>query len=453
MAKVFEPRDYQQYGINLLIEKKELGLFFKPGLGKTVSVLTAIEKLMYDSFEIKHALVIAPKRVALTVWTDEVQEWEHTKNLRVNRILGTEKQRVMNLLKPADIYVINRENVVWLREVLHKFKLENFFDMLVVDESSSFKNHTSKRFKALRTLIPGIDRKVILTGTPAPKGYLNLWPQVYLLDQGKTLGKTITQYRDTYFKPDQRNGNIIYNYKLKEGAAEKITALLKPFCVSVQANVCSDLQKPLIVDVKAVLAISEQKVYDQLEKEMVLSYKDGDVVATTAAILNQKLLQLANGAVYDENGATKQYHDQKLEALAELIEAAQENPVLVFYNYKHDLERIKKQHKNARELKTEQDIKDWKAGKIQIGLAHPASCGHGLNLQSGGHLAVWFGLTYDLELYEQANARLARPGQKEQVIIHRIIAKGTIDEIVASALEAKAVNQNMIINKLKARYN
>lgn len=453
MPKVFNARPYQQACIDTMLHLPACGLFLKPGMGKTASTLTAIDLLLHDYFAIHRVLVIAPKRVAQTVWTDEIEEWQHLQGLRAVRVLGTEKQRLAALDKSAEIYIINRENIPWLVTTLRTRHATGFFDACVVDESSSFKNHASKRFRALRTLLPFFKWRVILTGTPAPKGYLDLWAQIYILDQGATLGRTMTAYRDTYFLPDKRNGQVIFSYKLKLGAGAKISAVLRPFCAFVDSDVCLDLKKPLYVDVRARMTVSEQKAYDQFAKDLVLSLPEGEeIAATTAAALNTKLLQYANGAVYDEDGKTHEVHRQKLEALDELIESAQGNPVLIFYNYRHDLARIKAKYKAARELKTEQDIRDWQAGGVEIMLAHPASCGHGLNLQSGGHLVIWFGLTYDLELYEQANARLARPGQKEQVVIHRIIAKGTIDEIVASALSAKAISQGTILEQLKRKY-
>ena len=453
MSKIFKARPYQQACINTMLRLPACGLFLKPGMGKTASTLTAIDLLLHDYFKIRRVLIIAPKRVAQTVWTDEIAEWQHLQGLKAVRVLGPEKQRLAALDQNAELYIINRENIPWLVATLHQRAATGFFDACVVDESSSFKNPTSKRFRALKTILPFFKWRAILTGTPAPKGYLDLWSQVYILDQGKTLGRTMTAYRDTYFLPDKRNGQVIFSYKLKLGAGAKISAILRPFCAFVDSDVCLDLKKPLYVDVRARMTPSEQRGYDQFAKDLVLSLPEGEeIAAPTAAAINIKLLQYANGAIYDEAGKAHEIHKQKLEALDELIESAQGNPVLVFYNYRHDLERIKARYKHARELKTEQDIRDWQAGKAEIMLAHPASCGHGLNLQSGGHLVVWFGLTYDLELYEQANARLARPGQKEQVVIHRIIAKDTIDEIVASALSAKAVSQNMILDQLKREY-
>lgn len=442
--KTFNPRPYQDYCKDRMLREKALGLFLRPGLGKTVTALTAIFELVYDYFDAVRVLVIAPKRVAQMVWTDEINEWSHLRGLKIIRVLGTEKQRITALNTQVDVYVINRENVVWLVE---HFGKDWPFDMVVVDESSSFKNHQAKRFKALRRVRPLVKRIVLLTGTPAPKSYLNLWPQLYLLDRGERLGKTITAYRDKYFEPDQRNGVMVYSWKLKEGAKDLIDKAISDICVSVSGNY---VQEPIINDIKIVLPDQIMKLYKQLERDLLLPYQDGDVVASTAAVLNNKLLQLANGAIYDENKNVRHIHDAKLDALEELIDEAQGEPVFVLYTYKHDRDRIMKRFV-VRELKTEQDKNDWNAGKIPIMIAHPASCGHGLNLQFGGHITVWFGLTWDLELYEQANARLNRPGQKEQGVIHRLLTVGTMDQICAESLKTKDVTQNGLMEAIKAK--
>lgn len=324
------------------------------------------------------------------------------------------------------------------------------FDMVVVDESSSFKNHTSKRFKALRKVCPAVKRMVLLTGTPAPRSYLNLWPQLYLLDRGQRLGKTITSYRDRFFEPDQRNGYLVYSWRLKKGSFDTINALISDVCLSMSSNDWLTLEKPLIIDIRIELSKEAMKKHKQLERDLLLPYKDGDVVASTAAVLNNKLLQLANGAIYDENGKVREIHTAKLDALEELLEEAQDEPVLVFYSYKHDRDRIAKRFK-IREINTTQDIRDWNAGKIPLLVAHPASCGHGLNLQDGGHIIIWFGLPYDLELYLQANARLQRPGQKEQVRIYRLLAKGTQDQACEAALSTKGATQSGLLSAIKAK--
>lgn len=445
---LYRARPYQEYATKRIINEKAVGLFLRPGLGKTASTLDAIRELVQDRFEVVRVLVIAPLRVSRTVWSDEVALWDQFRGLKVSKILGSEKQRLESLAdKEADIFMINRENVVWLVE---HFGVKWPFDMVVVDESSSFKNHTAKRFKALRKVRPLCKRVVILTGTPAPRSYLNLWSQVFLLDRGERLGKTITAYRDRFFEPDARNGAMVYTWKLKDGAEDAINALLSDLCVSMDSKDWLDLKEPIVVDMTLELPSDIWGKYKQLERDLILPYAKGDIVASTAAVLNNKLMQLANGAVYDENKKVIEIHNVKLDALEELIEEAQDQPVLVFYTYQHDFMRISKRFK-ARQLNTEQDIRDWNAGKIPLLLAHPASCGHGLNIQAGGHIIVWFGPTWDLELYEQANARLDRSGQMEQVIINRLLIKNSMDEICVKSLEDKGQTQEGFMSAIKAK--
>ena len=432
---------------NWIIDKESSGIFLDMGLGKTVITLTAIIDLIYDYFEIAKVLVIAPLRVAQTTWEDEIKKWDHLKDLRISKILGTEMERTAALYKSADIYVINRENVAWLVE---KLGASWHFDMVVIDELSSFKSSKAKRFKSLRKVRPLIKKIVGLTGTPAPNGLIDLWSQIYLLDGGKRLGRTLTGYREKYFLPDKRNQMVLFSWKLKEGAKEAIYEKLSDICVSMKAEDYLKLPDRIDNIIPVELSGDAKKQYEVLEKELVLSIEDSDVLASSAAVLANKLLQMANGAVYDEYGEVKPIHDEKLKALDELIEASNGKPVLVFYNYQHDKDRIIKQFK-PRLLESDKDIRDWNNGEVKILLAHPASAGHGLNLQDGGCTIVWFGLTWSLELYQQANARLWRQGQKETVVIHHIIAKNTIDERVMKALEEKDVSQAALIEAVKAR--
>ena len=411
---------------------------------KTAITLTAIDALMYDHFEISKVLIIAPLRVAQTTWTNEASKWEHLEHLRLARVIGSVSERQKALKSDADIYVINRENVEWL--------VENYpfdFDMVVIDELSSFKSYQSKRFKALRRVRPKVSRIVGLTGTPAPNGLMDLWAEINLLDMGERLGRYITHYRDRYFRPDKRNGAIVYSYKPLPDAEEQIYERISDICISMKA--VDYLTMPERIDnmVEVSMSEKEKKLYRTLEKEMLLPFADGDIDAVNAAALTNKLLQLANGAAYDENGNVKLIHDRKLDALEDLIEAANGKPVLVYYSYKHDKERIL-QRFNAREINTEQDIADWNSGVIPIAVAHPASCGHGLNLQGGGSTIVWFGLTWSLELYQQANARLYRQGQTETVVINHIITKGTVDEKVMKALQNKDAGQELLLEAVKA---
>lgn len=437
--------DYQKYGVQYIITHPVTALFIDLGLGKTVTTLTAIDELMYDYFEVSKVLIIAPLRVGLSVWKQECEKWDHLNKLRCSIAIGTPTERKAALEADADIYIINRENVEWL---VSNYDFD--FDMVVIDELSSFKSHQSKRFRALRKVRPKIKRIVGLTGTPAPNGLMDLWAEINILDMGERLGRYITHYRDEYFKPDKRNGAIVYSYKPLPDAEERIYEKISDICISMKA--ADYLEMPERIDniVEVSMSDSEMRLYRKLETEMLLPFADGDIDAVNAASLSNKLLQLANGAVYDENGAVKEIHKRKLDALEDLIEAANGKPVLVFYNFKHDKDRILKRF-NACEIKTEQDIIDWNSGKLQIAVAHPASCGHGLNLQSGGSTIIWFGLNWSLELYQQANARLYRQGQKDTVIIHHIITKGTVDENVMTALKNKDIGQASLMEAVKAK--
>lgn len=447
---IFKPHNYQEYAKEWIIEKPSSGLFLDLGMGKTVCTLTAVEELLYDYFDVAKVLIIAPLRVAEDTWSSEVEKWEHLKNLKISKVLGKEETRIIALKENADIYVINRENVEWLVEYLGKGW---FFDMVVIDELSSFKSPKSNRFKALKKVRPFIKKIVGLTGTPAPNGLLDLWSQVYLLDGGERLGKTLTGYRDRYFQPDKRNQTVIFSWKPVEGAEDRVYEKLKDICISMKASDYLELPERINNSIMVQLPKIAEEKYKKLEKELLLPLEEADVVANTAAVLTNKLLQMANGAVYDENGEVKEIHDAKLKTLDDVIEAANGKSVLVFYSYKHDLDRLSKHLKNKdfRVLNTSKDIEDWNKGKIQIMLVHPASAGHGLNLQFGGNIIVWFGLTWSLELYQQANARLYRQGQQQSVVVNHIIAKGTIDEEVMRALENKEVGQETLLQAVKAR--
>lgn len=447
----FMPWNYQQYAINHIIDHKASGLFLDMGMGKTVSSLTAIDDLLFlgEAFKV---LVIAPKRVAEDTWSTEVDKWDHLKHLRISIILGTPKQRMDAINKDADIYVINRENVEWI--VSNYFKTWKW-DTCIIDELSSFKSSKAKRFRALKKIRPYFKRIIGLTGTPAPNSLIDLWPQLYLLDGGERLGKTITGYRERYFTPGDRNQFVVFNYKLKEGAEDAIHNKIGDICISMMAKDYLDL--PERIDNKVMIELPKKAMdqYQELEKELIINLNEEDIAASNAAVLTGKLLQMCNGAIYSEDKTVINVHDEKLNTLMDIIEAANGKPVLIFYSFKHDLIRImemlKKNKLKGQELGGQEDIKKWNNGEIPILLLHPASAGHGLNLQYGGNIVVWFGLTWSLELYQQANARLHRQGQKETVIIHHIIAKGTVDEDVMAALSNKEVNQNVLLEAVKAR--
>ncbi len=443
----FVPHDYQEVAIDWMLRNPKSGLFLDMGLGKTVVCLSVINYLLYDSLEHSKVLVIAPKKVAEDTWRREIEKWEHIRHLRLSKVLGTVAQRKAALKKEADVYIINRENVIWLVELLG---FEWDFDFVIIDESSSFKNPTAKRFRALRKMTPKMDRVTLLSGTPMPKDYLDLWSQMYLLDRGQRLKKYITHYRNEFFNASYRPWGD--EYQLKTGAEEEINSLISDICLSMKAKDYLDLEEPLLIDVKVSLAPKEIEQYRTLERDAVLEVaEDGIITAANAAAVTTKLLQLANGAVYDAGGQVLHIHDQKLEHLSELIEAANGKPVLVFYSFRHDKDRIKKHIKGVRELDGPKDIEDWNKGKIPVLLAHPASAGHGLNLQDGSNIMIWFGLTWNLEHYLQAIARLHRQGQKEKVIIYRLIADGTADEDVAASLLDKDARQEDFLKRLNAR--
>lgn len=451
----FKPHEYQRHCIERVLSIKKLGLFLDMGLGKTVTTLTAVKELKYNRFQVRKVLVIAPKKVAEGTWTKEKDKWEHTKMLRVSQVLGNKAKRIRALNTPADIYITNRENVVWLVEY---YKNDWPFDMVVVDESSSFKSHKAKRFKALASVGSHIDRMVELTGTPSPNGLDDLWAQVYLLDGGERLGKRYTQFRERYFQPDKRGADgMVYSYEAKPGTEQAVLDKISDICVSMKAEDYLQLPDIIYHEIPVELDPKALKAYRELERKMVLELPEDeeDISVTSAAALSNKLLQLANGAVYDEDRRIHEIHPCKIEAFLELIESLEGKPVLVFYNYQHDRERILRalggKGLRVRELKTTQDEDDWNAGQIDVLLTHPASSAYGLNLQQGGNHVVWFGLTWNYELYTQANKRLHRQGQTEKVIIHHLVCSGTRDEDVMQALRHKDDVQNWVMESLKAR--
>ncbi|EPR47377.1 SNF2-related protein [Peptostreptococcus sp.] len=440
---------YQEYSKNFILDHPYCALLLDMGLGKTLSSLTAIDELLHTFEIIENVLVIAPLSVAEKTWTDEIEKWDHLQHLTFSKVLGNPKQREEALFKKADVYLINRENVEWL---VNYYQRNWPFKTVIIDELSSFKSSSAKRFKALRKVRPKMERVIGLTGTPSPNSLMDLWAQMYLLDQGERLGKTITQYRNKYFAPAQKNGHIVYSWQLIPGAEEAIYNKISDICVSMKAKDYLQLPPRTENIIELDLNPTSWKQYKELEREYVLELEETDVVASNAATLSNKLLQLSNGAVYDENGDGREIHQEKLNALERVIEDAQGQSVLVFYQYQHDLERIQARFKQAKALNvSDGDIEKWNEGKIPLLLAHPQSAGHGLNLQKGGHIIVWFGLTWSLEFYQQANARLDRQGQTQPVIIHHLVTKGTIDEQVIKALQAKEQGQSALMAAVKAK--
>ena len=442
----YKPHNYQQFATDFILNQSICCLMLDMGLGKTVITLTALWQLALDSFDVSRVLVIAPKRVAEDTWSKELAKWEHLTGLTSSLVLGSAAERKAALQRKAFLYIINRENVAWLVKN-HYWD----FDMVVIDELSSFKSNKAERFKAMKKVRPMVTRIVGLTGTPAPNTLLDLWPQMYLMDMGQRLGRFIGGFRDRFFLPDKRNREIIYSYKPREGAEDAIYALISDICISMKAADYLDMPERIDNRIEVSMSPKERKLYDDFQKDMVLSIDDEELDAANAASLSNKLLQMANGAVYGEDKKVIPIHDRKLDALEDLVEAANGKPLLVAYWYKHDLQRIKARFKNARCIDTAKDIDDWNAGKIPLALIHPASAGHGLNLQDGGCTIVWFGLTWSLELYQQLNARLWRQGQKHTVVIHHIVTKGTHDEDVMRALENKDTRQSALIEAVRAR--
>lgn len=455
---IYLPHLYQTHCTKHIVENTAAGLFVDMGLGKTVSTLTAINQLMYEDLEISKVLIIAPKLVAEKTWTAEIIKWDHLSHLRASKVLGTENERKAALLKKADIYLINRENIVWL---IGYYGTSFPFDMVVIDELSSFKSPKAERFKALRKIRPFVKRVVGLTGTPAPNGLIDLWPQLYLLDRGERLGLTLTAYRDRYFRKNQYSPFAKYeliqekeNEKIGENIYEKkIYQKISDICISMKAE--DYLQLPKRVDLTTFIDFPPalQKKYEQFEKEQVLALDDcEDISAINAAVLTNKLLQFSNGAIYGADKNYQEIHNEKIHALAEDIEAANGQPFLLFYQFKHDVERIKKQlkHFNPQELKGAKMVDAWNRKEISFLLAHAASAGHGLNMQEGGNLMGWFGVPWSLELYMQAVARLDRQGQTKPVINKRYVVRNTMDERVISSLENKELGQTALINAIKA---
>jgi len=450
----FVPHAYQKHCIDKIIELDKVGLFLDMGLGKTVTTLTAIKELKYNRFQVRKVLIIAPKKVAEGTWTKEKDKWDHTQMLRVSPVLGSEKKRIKAINTPSDLYVINRENVVWLVDY---YRNAWPFDMVVIDESSSFKNHSAKRFKALVQVMSKIKRLVELTGTPSPNGLNDLWSQIYLLDEGRRLGKRYGQFRERYFDPGRRGPQgFVYDYDPKDGAEQSILSAISDICISMKAEDYLQLPDMVIHEIPVSLDAKAEKAYKELERKMILELPENEEISvTSAAALSNKLLQLANGAVYDEEHKAHEVHTSKLDAFLELVESLQGKPLLVFYNFQHDKERILKvlgtKKLRVKELKTVQDEDDWNHQEIDILLTHPASSAYGLNLQQGGNHVCWFGLTWNYELYTQANKRLHRQGQTEKVIVHHLICSGTRDEDVMTALKKKEGVQDFVMESLKAR--
>lgn len=443
----YKPHNYQAFATNFILEHPVAAVFLDMGLGKSVITLSAIFDLCLDSFLVRKVLVIAPLRVARDTWPTEIEKWDHLNGLTYSVAVGTEIERKAALRQRVSVYIINRENVSWLIE---QSGLPFDYDMIVIDELSSFKSYQAKRFRSLLKARPAVQRIVGLTGTPSTNGLMDLWAEFRILDLGKRLGRFITHFRDEYFRPDKRNGQVVYSYKPLPGAEDAIFKQISDITISMRAADYLDMPECVMNQVKVTLSEKERKIYDTLRSDLVVSLGSEEIDAGNAASLSNKLSQLANGAVYGDDKRVFSVHDKKLDALEDLIEAANGKPVLVAYWFKHDLERIK-QRFTVREIKTSQDIIDWNSGDIPVAVIHPASAGHGLNLQAGGSTLIWFGLTWSLELYQQTNARLWRQGQQaETVVIHHIITAGTIDEQIMTALDKKDKTQSALIDAVKA---
>ena len=444
----YQPHDYQKYATDFILTHPVAAVLLEMGLGKSVITLTAIQDMCLDSFEVHRVLVIAPLRVARDTWPTEIQKWDHLRNLSYSVAVGTAQERKAALQKPVFIHIINRENVQWLIE---ESGIQWQYDMVVVDELSSFKSHQAKRFRSLLKMRPQIKRFVGLTGTPASNGFMDLWAEFRLLDMGKRLGRYITHYRDSFFVPDKRNGMQVFSYKLRPGAESEIYRRIGDITISMKSADYLQMPECVMNTVPVTLSEAEHKEYQDMARDLVLRLHGVEIDAANAAALSGKLCQLANGAIYTEDRLTLEFHERKLDALEDLIEGANGKPVLVAYWFQHDLARIRKRFK-VRELKSSKDITDWNAGNIPVAVIHPASAGHGLNLQAGGSTLVWFGLTWSLELYQQTNARLWRQGQQaDTVVIHHIITQGTIDEAIMKALSEKDKSQAALIDAVKAQ--
>lgn len=459
----FEPHDYQRYCITRIIQEPALALFLDMGLGKTAITLTAVNDLIYNRFLVRRCLVIAPKKVAEDTWTREQAKWDHLGLLKVLPVLGRKSRRIKALNSPGQVYVINRENVCWLVDY---YRNDWPFDMVIIDESSSFKSHRAKRFKSLKNIRRHIGRLIELTGTPSPNGLTDLWAQVYLLDGGARLGKTLTEYRNNYFAPASGNRTTVFSYEPVPGAQDKIQDLIRDICISLSAKDYLELPERIDNFRYVKLDSRARRAYDEMEREKILELPEGVLDAGSAAVLSGKLLQLANGAVYRttevlkdgeivEDRETVEVHDNKIEAFLELLEELNGRRALVFYNFQHDFDRLRKALSGAglriRKLEDTRDIADWNAGNTDLLFAHPASVAYGLNLQEGGHDVIWFGLNYSLELYQQACARLHRQGQKSTVYVHHLVVADSVDEDVISALQKKEGSQTALLEALKAR--
>ena len=448
----FVPHDYQKYAIEYIKEHKISAVLLDMGLGKTVITLTALNDMLFDSFDVHKVLVIGPLRVCRTTWGDEIAKWDHLKHITYKVAVGNEEERLEALNAKADIYIINRENVQWLVE---KSGIRFDFDMIVIDELSSFKNQKSKRFKALLKVRPKVKRIVGLTGTPSSNGLMDLFAEFKVLDMGERLGRFISNYRDRYFVPDKRNGMVIFSYKPLPGAEDMIYKKISDITISMKAKDHLNMPELISTEYPVYMSEDERWVYEKLKKEFVLELSDNkEITAANAAALSGKLCQLSNGAIYNDDGEIIEIHDRKLDALEDIIESMNGKPLLVAYWFKHDLERISKRlhslHIPFAKLDTEESMRRWNRGELPVALIHPASAGHGLNLQDGGSTFVWYGLTWSLELYQQANARLWRQGQKNTVVILHIITKGTIDEKIMQALSDKDSTQQALIEAVKA---
>lgn len=449
---IYNPHNYQKYAIEFIENNPISALLLDMGLGKTSISLMAINNLLFDSFDVHKVLIIGPLRVSRDTWPSEIKKWDNLSMLKYVIAIGTEDERIKALKSEADIYIINRENVQWLIE---KSNLKFDFDMVVIDELSSFKNYQAKRFKSLLKVRPYIKRIVGLTGTPASNGLMDLWAEFRVLDFGKRVGRFITNYRNTYFVPDKRNGQVIFSYKPLPFAEETIYNKISDITISMKASDHLKMPKLINSEYKVYLSDDEKKAYKSLKDDMVLDLKDEEITVSNAAVLSNKLSQMANGCIYSDDGKVIHLHDRKLDALEDMLESANGKPVLIAYWYKHDLEQINKRLKSIgvvySKLDTEKSIRDWNNKQLQAGLIHPASAGHGLNLQSGGSTLIWYGITWSLELYQQTNARLYRQGQESStVVINHIICDGTIDEDIIKALINKDKTQDDLINAVKA---
>ncbi|MEQ2511019.1 DEAD/DEAH box helicase [Faecousia sp. CLA-AA-H192] len=448
----YKPHDYQSYATNFILDHPVAAVFLDMGLGKSVISLTAIFDLCLDSFQVRKVLVIAPLRVARDTWPDEIRKWDHLKGLSYSVAVGSEAERKAALQQRAFVYIINRENVQWL---VQDSDIPFDYDMVVIDELSSFKSYQAKRFRTLLKVRPSVKRIVGLTGTPSSNGLMDLWAQFRLLDMGQRLGRFITHYRNTYFQPDKRNGQVVFSYKPLPGAEDAIHQKISDITISMKATDHLQMPECIMNEVKVPLSEKERTLYDSMKHDMVVSLGGEEIDAANAAALDNKLSQMANGAVYGEEKKVLHLHDRKLDALEDLIEAANGKPVLVAYWYRHDYdriaERLHKRHIPFSTMDSSDSIARWNRGEIPVALIHPASAGHGLNIQAGGSTIIWFGLTWSLELYQQVNARLWRQGQKsDTVVIHHIITQGTIDERMMKALHQKDISQSALIEAVKA---